>query len=118
MIVKNPLNFVKPEGKICDEASQTVPDQSLTVRQIMDRYAKGLPLTNEKTPIFEEENEPTNGINPKTLDLVDIQALKIENQNTIEELKNKANDEALDKKAKKAAQRVLDELTNKINNQH
>ena len=36
--------------------SETVPDQSLTMRQILDRYARGLPL-DVKTPIWEEDDE-------------------------------------------------------------
>ena len=35
--------------------SKTVPDQSMTLRELLIRYAKGLPLEGSKTPIWEGE---------------------------------------------------------------
>lgn len=50
----------------------------------MERYAKGLPIANGLAPIYEDDDVPSNGINPRTLDLVDIQELKMKNQDDIE----------------------------------
>lgn len=50
------LKFVDDEVNTLP--SMTIPDQSLSVREIMDRYAKGYPLEGERTPIYEgEEND-------------------------------------------------------------
>lgn len=46
----------------------TLPDQSLSIRQIMDRFARGLPVEGQSTSIFEEADE-----NPSDLpDLTDM----------------------------------------------
>lgn len=37
--------------------SMTVPDQSLSITQIMQRYARGLPLEGVRVPIYDEEND-------------------------------------------------------------
>ena len=52
--------------------SETVPDQSLTMRQILDRYARGLPL-DVKTPIWEEDDELNPLPDVRTLDLTEKQ---------------------------------------------
>lgn len=58
--VRNPLNFdfttdVKPEKNT--QPSETVPDQAMSIREILDRYAKGLPLSGARVPVFDEEDD-------------------------------------------------------------
>lgn len=50
------------------QPSETVPDQTLTIPQILERYARGLPLESNKNPVY-EENDPLDGIEFRTLDL-------------------------------------------------
>lgn len=47
-----PKKYEKNRG-----VSMTIPDQSLSVKQIMDRYARGLPLEGAKVPIYDEGEE-------------------------------------------------------------
>lgn len=50
--------------------SVTVPDQSMSLRQILQRYSRGLPITgNAGEPIF--EGEDGIGFDIKTLDLAE-----------------------------------------------
>jgi len=54
------LNFdfttdVKPEKNT--QPSETVPDQAMSIREILDRYAKGLPLSGARVPVFDEEDD-------------------------------------------------------------
>jgi len=93
-------------GQIFTQPSQTIPDQTLTMRQLIDRYAQGHSLEGGKEPIFEEDDEPTSGINPKTLDLVDIQNMKRANAENIDYLQTKDKNE---KAAKKAAKQQIEE---------
>jgi hypothetical protein len=53
------------------------------MREILNRYAKGLPLGGKdlNTAIWDEESE---GINPKTLDLVDLENIERMNAEKIE----------------------------------
>lgn len=40
------------------EPSKTIPDQSMTMKQILDRYAKGLPLNGSKDiPLWDSDNQ-------------------------------------------------------------
>lgn len=52
-------NDLKKEREIISSLtpSQTVPDQSLSVKEILTRYAQGLPLAGEKIPVYEGEEE-------------------------------------------------------------
>lgn len=102
---KNPLNYDYQEhpGQKFTQPSQTVPDQTMSIKTIMERYAKGLPIADGFTPIYEDDDYDSNGINPRTLDLVDIQELKAENKSKIEYLENKVK-EAKNKQNKKVEQ--------------
>lgn len=95
--MKNQINYTKPAGKKFTQPSQTIPDQTMSVKTILERYASGLPLQGLKEPIFEQEDTPSSGINPKTLDLVDWQRLQIENKEQIENLQANAKKEAEEK---------------------
>lgn len=55
--------------------SKTVPDQSLTVRELLTRYAHGQELQGQKTPFYEDEDAPHMGIDLRMLDLTEIQEL-------------------------------------------
>ena len=47
--------------------SMTIPDQTMSLRQILDRYARGLPIAGVKVPQFDDgEIEMPD---PRTLDL-------------------------------------------------
>ena len=67
------------QGKTFTQPSKTVPDQTMSIREIFQRYAAGLPIGGNINPIY---NEDAMGINPKTLDLVDVQQLSMEAQRT------------------------------------
>lgn len=68
--VKNSLNYEYQDqlGEVNTLPSMTIPDQTMSIRTIVDRYAKGLPVT-AFTPIYEGEDFYMP--DPKTLDLVD-----------------------------------------------
>jgi hypothetical protein len=57
----------------------------MSMRQLLDRYAKGLPLEGEqKTPIYDEEGT-SRGIDVRKLDLVDIQEINMYNKEFIQD---------------------------------
>lgn len=85
------------KGQTFTQPSQTIPDQTMSMRTILERYARGLPIAGSKEAIWSED-ESEHGINPRTLDLVDFQELKMKNKAKIEELENEIKQS---KKAKK-----------------
>jgi hypothetical protein len=84
-LVKHPFNAkdFTYEGEVNNEPSQTVPDQSMGLRELLVRYAKGLPLEGQKTPIF--EGEDGSEIDVEKLDLAEREELA---EQAREELKN------------------------------
>lgn len=99
--VFNPNNYHEREvkGKIFTDPSLTIPDQSMSIRDIMDRYARGLDVGGKMEEIWEDE-DGSDGINPRTLDLVDLQELKMKAEEKIKSYEKRA------KKAQKDAEKA------------
>lgn len=98
--VKNMLNakdFPK-QGEVFTMPSMTVPDQSLTVRELMDRFARGLPLGGAKVPIWEGEDDNTPDFSK--MDLSEIEDYQLQVQAELEEIRERMN--AKSKKADSA----------------
>lgn len=74
MKVKNSLNYneFNKDHEVNNLPSLTIPDQNLSIRQIIDRYTRGLPVTGF-TPIYEGEDYDLP--DPRTLDLVERQEM-------------------------------------------
>lgn len=90
-----PKNYEKTVGP-----SLTVPDQAMSLKQIMDRFAKGIPmnqLTNRE-PIY-TNNDESQGIPIERLDLAERQQLMEENAQYIENLQNQLQAHQAAKKA-------------------
>ena len=92
-------------GKKFTKPSMTQPEEALSMRQILERYAKGLPLGGHE-PSSAFYDEESNGINVKTLDLSELEEIQSLNQETFEKAK------ALRKKTQqKAFQKVVDTIS-------
>lgn len=89
-------------GIIIDGPSQTVPDQTMSIRELIDRFARGLPLGSGQIPLYEGDEE----FNPdmKTLDLAEQQELVEQRAEELRELKIK-----LDEGRKKQRERAIAE---------
>jgi hypothetical protein len=87
--VRHPFNAEQfpYEGQVNNEPSQTVPDQSMGLRELLVRYAKGLPLEGAKTPIFEGENG--SEIDVEKLDLAEREELADQARQELKHLSEK-----------------------------
>jgi len=79
--------------------SKTVPDQSMTLRELLIRYAKGLPLEGQKTPIW--EGEEGFDVDPQKLDLAEIEELREKAEQELKDINNRIKQEVEKKRAKK-----------------
>jgi len=88
MKVKNSLNANSFEKnyKICDEPSLTVPDQTMNIRTILERYSRGLPVGG-RTDIYYDEEDDMPDI--RSLDLAEIQEMRENAKQTIDKLTRK-----------------------------
>lgn len=62
-------------GEVNTKPSKTQPDQSMSIREIINRSSKGLPVSGIRVPIY---NETEDGIMPdlRNMDLSEIHDLK------------------------------------------
>jgi len=108
-----PEDYVKPR-KITG-VSKTIPEQSFTLREIIDRYSRGLPLPGAVgQPIYEgEEGLP---FDPRVLDLSELHNMAKTSSEAIREAENEKmeKDKAEKKKAfKEALKREIEEEAKK-----
>ncbi len=103
-IVKNALNAheFETKGQVNNEPSQTVPDQSMTLRELLIRYAKGLPLEGARTPIWEGEEGFER--DPETLDLAEREELAEKARQELKEIEERVKAKVAEKKAKKRSE--------------
>lgn len=102
--VLNPLNY-NPDmftGEVCVGESMTVPDQTLSLRQLLDRYASGRPLEGRAShaDFYDEENFHPD---PRTLDLEELYQMAQNSRQEILEADGKVKAFDAENKAKKAA---------------
>lgn len=87
--------------------SKTIPNQSMTVQEIVQRFAQGLPFDQQRVPVY--HGEETFLPDPKTLDLVEIADLKAQNEEQIKKLQKQAQDEKKPKiKQKTLAEEIIE----------
>lgn len=73
-IVKNSLNAsrYKEQGEVNILPSLTIPDQSMSVQDILDRFTRGLPIGGQRVPVYDELDDLPD---IRTLDLAERQEL-------------------------------------------
>lgn len=77
--------------RVCETVSKTVPGQTMSLREILDRYARGMkPVGNPNPPQFYDEDIPP--VNIGTLDLTERAELREQLSQQIENIKQSARD--------------------------
>jgi hypothetical protein len=84
--VRNLFNYVEYVGEENNEPSMTVPDETMSMREILVRYAKGLPIDGGRN-VYYDENDDLPDI--KTLDLAERQQLAEQYKQEIESIKTR-----------------------------
>lgn len=89
----------KYEGQKNEQPSMTIPDQTMSLREILTRYAKGLPIDGEKVPIW--EGEEGFDIDPDKLDLAEREELAEKAREELKAINERIKDAVNKKKSKK-----------------
>lgn len=71
--VRNWLNAEPAPGEINLLPSLTIPDDSMSVQEILHRHVRGLPLSGQKVPIYDQFSDLPD---PRRLDLAEQQELR------------------------------------------
>lgn len=81
------------KGEVNTLPSKTIPDQAMSIREIINRSQKGLPVTGVSVPLY---NETEDGIMPdlRNMDISEIYELKIRIQQKEKEIKKQLEEEA------------------------
>lgn len=88
--IKHPLNYsqIGYKGQVFTQPSQTVPDQSLSIREILDRFARGLPIDGERVPVYDDSEDALP--DPSHLDLAERQELAEDYRREIASIKERS----------------------------
>lgn len=91
---QNSLTFSPNDhrGEVNERPSKTIPDQSLTIRDLINRHTRGLPLEGGRVPVYEEEDDDLSGVEFSKLDLVDQQELREQYKSELDEINKKFAD--------------------------
>lgn len=76
-------------GEVNKEPSMTVPDQTMSLREIVRRYAAGLPINGVKIPLYDENPEDDVLPDPRTLDLAEREEMALQYAEELALLKEK-----------------------------
>lgn len=100
--VRTPLNYhtFPRQLEVNTLPSETVPDQTMSIREILERFAKGLPVNGAKVAYYDDEDDESLP-DPRTLDLADLQALKEEYKNELLTIQQKIKQQQNEKETKK-----------------
>lgn len=98
-----------------DPVGQTIPDQSMSLRTIIDRYSRGLPVNGSvNTPQY--SGEDVDGVQPMLLDLAERQeyyshkeAELVQLKASLQEAKRKT-DEKLAERKRSEREALLEEV--------
>lgn len=74
MKIKNMLNahLFPYDGKVFTMPSETIPDQTMSIREILEKHSRGIPY-DAKTSIWHDEDEDNFMPDIRTLDLSERQ---------------------------------------------
>lgn len=105
-IPRNPLNYEENTMP-----GKTIPDDSLSLREILTRYAKGAPLSvHEYNPIYHGEDVFLPDFSK--MDLSEIQSFKSEIEDNLKDTKQKFTKEQREREQKRieaAAAKLLEQ---------
>lgn len=107
--ILNSLTYdhTKVVGEINTLPSETVPDQSMSIPELIDRYVKGLPLTGEKVPVYDGEDDVPDF---SKMDLSELEDYRRDVQNELDAYRQRVNDAKVKAEEEKLAKAVQEEL--------
>jgi len=89
---RTPFTYEMEKGSINKEPSLFEPDQTMSIREIMERFARGLPIAEgmSKNPVYLDEEELPD---LRKMDLADQEEYLRENAEKISELRQKLQEQ-------------------------
>ncbi len=76
MNIRHQFNLPKEKGEIITQPSMTIPNQALTIQDLISRFTRGLPIEGGRVEIWEGENPSDWMPDLKRMDLSEREDLK------------------------------------------
>lgn len=105
------FNYVPQKGEVNTLPSETVPDMSMSVNEILTRFAQGRPLSVSNN-LHYTGDEYTPDV--RTMDLVELEEMRRANAERINELNNKLEEVDKEKKSKKEKDKLRKEIEQEL----
>lgn len=107
--VRTPYNsrLFPKNYEVNDLPSMTVPDQSMTVREMIDRHVRGIPFEAGKVPVYNGDDDFFDGQDFSKMELTDRMDLLEAQKQQVKDLSTNLTKQQR-KAAKKAAEAVKD----------
>ena len=95
--VQNSLNYDPADwpGEKNTMPSMTIPDQAMSIQEILRRFAQGLPLGGQKVPLYDEEL-PFDTQQFQKMDLADKAEIMEANKRRVQDLQSELHDQQKD----------------------
>lgn len=107
MRFKTQYNSIPSKGEVNNGKDMTVPDQSMTISEILRRFGSGLPLGGSRVEFWEGDEDMWNGVDPRTLDISEREAIIKDRVAELAFIQKQQKD--LTKKQKQDQQRQLED---------
>lgn len=93
MKINTPFNRKEhgERGETTNKPSMTIPDQTMSIPELMRRYANGQTLGGSKVPVYDGDEDILNGVNWQSLDLSEKAAYMKEFANELKDHKKQIN---------------------------
>lgn len=77
-MIRHPFNYLAHprSGLFFTLPSLTVPDMTMSIREILERHSRGLPLDGVRIPVYQDDEDYSDMPDPRYLDLAERQELK------------------------------------------
>lgn len=101
----------RTESKSSQEPSETIPNEALSVKELLQRQQRGLPLLGNKVPIYQGDDNDLP--DPRTLDLAELQQLREEYTSQLHDIRQRKQKNEEQKKSayyEKMRKQILDEI--------
>jgi hypothetical protein len=71
---RNIMTYEEYKGEVNDQPDQTIPDQAMSIKEILKRFARGLPIEQFK-PNYDNDDVTADDYlpDPRTMDLAERQ---------------------------------------------
>lgn len=90
--------------------SLTVPDQTMSIQEILERHTRGLGIDQGKVPMYYGDDEVLDQTDLKKLDLSELQELREANAEKLEAMREELIEKGKKKRYEAMRQKIKDEI--------